>query len=74
MNNIQRGHVTCHMEDISLLRSFGEGHVYSENGAFATTSAKLGDVYLCLAKRSYTCEINDLAQSLIRSFPLKFLP
>jgi hypothetical protein len=29
---------------------------------------------LCLAKRSYTCEINDLAQSLIRSFPLKFLP
>jgi hypothetical protein len=29
---------------------------------------------VCLAKRSYTCEINDLAQSLIRSFPLKFLP
>ena len=29
---------------------------------------------LCLAKRSYTCEINDLAQSLIRSLPLKFLP
>jgi hypothetical protein len=26
MNNIQRGHVTCYMEDISLLRSFGEGH------------------------------------------------
>ena len=32
------------------------------------------DFDLCLAKRSYTCEINDLAQSLIRSFPLKFLP
>ena len=31
-------------------------------------------VVLCLAKRSYTCEINDLAYSLIRSFPLKFLP
>jgi hypothetical protein len=29
---------------------------------------------LCLAKRSYTCEMNDLAQSLIGSFPLKFLP
>jgi hypothetical protein len=29
---------------------------------------------LCLAKRSYTCEMNYLAQSLIRSFPLKFLP
>jgi len=27
---------------------------------------------LCLAKRSYTSEINDLAQSSIRSFPLKF--
>src|SRR5260370_1884015 len=26
----------------------------------------------CLAKRSYTSEINDLAQSSIRSFPLKF--
>jgi cytochrome bd ubiquinol oxidase subunit I len=25
MNNIQSGHVTCYMEDISLLRSFGEG-------------------------------------------------
>jgi hypothetical protein len=25
MNNILRGHVTCYMEDISLLRSFGEG-------------------------------------------------
>jgi hypothetical protein len=24
---------------------------------------------LCIAKRSYTCEMNDLAQSLIRSFP-----
>jgi hypothetical protein len=29
---------------------------------------------LCLAKRSYTFEINDLAYSLIRSFPLEFLP
>jgi len=29
---------------------------------------------LCLAKRWYTCEMNDLAQGLIRSFPLKFLP
>ena len=29
---------------------------------------------LCLAKRSYTCEMKDLAQGLIRSFPLKFLP
>src|SRR6266403_2175782 len=27
---------------------------------------------LCLAKRSYTSEISDLAQSSIRSFPLKF--
>jgi hypothetical protein len=27
MNNIQRGHLTCYMEDISLLRSFGEGQV-----------------------------------------------
>ena len=26
MNNIQRGRVTCYMEDIQLLRSFGEGH------------------------------------------------
>jgi hypothetical protein len=26
---------------------------------------------LCLAKRSYTCEINDLAYRLIRSFPLE---
>jgi hypothetical protein len=34
----------------------------------------LGKVRVCLAKRSYTCEINDLAYSLIRSFPLKFLP
>jgi hypothetical protein len=25
MNNIQRGRVTCYMEDIQLLRSFGEG-------------------------------------------------
>jgi len=32
------------------------------------------DLALCLAKRSYTCEINDLEYSLIRSFPLKFLP
>jgi len=29
---------------------------------------------VCLAKRSYTFEINDLAYSLIRSFPLEFLP
>jgi hypothetical protein len=28
MNNIQRGHVTCYMEDISLLRSFGEGQPF----------------------------------------------
>jgi hypothetical protein len=28
----------------------------------------------CLAKRSYTCEMNDLAKSWIRSFPLRFLP
>jgi len=27
---------------------------------------------LCLTKRPYTSEINDLAQSSIRSFPLKF--
>ena len=35
---------------------------------------KVVHLALCLAKRSYTCEINDLAQSLIRSFPLKFSP
>jgi hypothetical protein len=29
---------------------------------------------MCLAKRLYTCEMNNLAQSLIRSFPLRFLP
>ena len=29
---------------------------------------------LCLAKRSYACEISDLEYSLIRSFPLRFLP
>ncbi len=30
--------------------------------------------WLCLAKRSYTCEMKDLAQGLIQSFPLRFLP
>jgi single-strand DNA-binding protein len=29
---------------------------------------------LCLAKTSYTCKMNDLAQSSIRIFPLQFLP
>ena len=28
----------------------------------------------CLAKTSYTCRMNDLAQSWIQIFPLKFLP
>jgi PadR family transcriptional regulator PadR len=35
---------------------------------------KESETGLCLAKRSYTFEINDLAYSLIRSFPLEFLP
>ena len=49
-------------------------------GLFASVALLLsvvgiyGLVALCLAKRSYTCEINDLEYSLIRSFPLKFLP
>ena len=29
---------------------------------------------VCLAKTSYTCKMNDLAQSSIRTFPLQFLP
>jgi hypothetical protein len=29
---------------------------------------------LCLAKTSFTCKMNDLAQSSIRIFPVKFLP
>ena len=27
-------------------------------------------VWLCLAKTSYTCKMNDLAQSSIRTFPI----
>jgi hypothetical protein len=29
---------------------------------------------LCLAKTSYTRKMNDLAQSSIRTFPIRFLP
>jgi hypothetical protein len=29
-------------------------------------------VYVCLAKTSYTCKMNDLAQSSIRTFPISF--
>jgi hypothetical protein len=31
-------------------------------------------INLCLAKTSYSCKMNDLAQSSIRIFPLQFLP
>jgi hypothetical protein len=44
MNNIQRAHVTCYMEDISLLRSFGEGqalvHVEAEHVLIAQSAKK----------------------------------
>ena len=33
-----------------------------------------GNVALCLAKTSYTHKMNDLAQGLIRTFPIIFLP
>ena len=38
--------------------------VYSENGAFATTSAKLGDVYLSLPKTRFI-QFADLEKSCI---------
>jgi hypothetical protein len=47
-------------------------------GLLARAHSRVGEAAkiagLCLAKRSYTCEINDLAYRLIRSFPLEFLP
>jgi hypothetical protein len=43
MNNIQRGHVTCYMEDISLLRSFGEGQLFTVY-AFAVIACSTGKV------------------------------
>jgi hypothetical protein len=44
MNNIQRGHVTCYMEDISVLRSFGEGQGSStEMGALGASHLGTGD-------------------------------
>jgi len=39
------------------------------SGVFSNSSK-----VLCLAKTSYTCRMNDLAQSSIRIFPLQFLP
>jgi|ERR1700722_3839850 len=45
-----------------------------ERGMIAVKQADWNVAILCLAKRSYTSEINDLAQTLIRSLPLKFLP
>jgi hypothetical protein len=38
------------------------------------TTAKSLQQDLCLAKTSYTHKMNDLAQSSIRAFPIKFLP
>src|ERR1700730_12254734 len=38
MNNIQRGHLTCYMEDISLLRSFGEGQRFTFSASIFRSS------------------------------------
>jgi hypothetical protein len=51
MNNIQRAHVTCYMEDILLLRSFGEGQ-----GGFKATFEKYNT---CPALRDLRADISS---------------
>ena len=61
------------------MKDFGNGlYALSDNGwqsAFLVTDAGV-IVFdgLCLAKTSYTCKMNDLAQSSIQIFPVQFLP
>jgi hypothetical protein len=40
----------------------------------SSSLAEMRFVACASPKRSYTCEMNDVAQGLIRSFPLRFLP
>ena len=57
--------------------------IISFSGKSATTSINHAALHgprriprvdgLCLAKTAYTCKMNDLAKSSIRTFPLRFL-